>query len=169
MREGVGLRIVYIVLLICLLGAVYVAGYVYFFGSFRIYGGGVTEDKSRLREYLGVNGAFARPLMTTAEYGSETVYRLRFSPQKTWKVTDDCIAETVGGHHVFCFDEQVEKGGMVINIYPHTEIFDTVPVATRDRLLNYNLASMLRDRFGLSNEKKNQVVDGGVANYIFKW
>lgn len=140
----------------------------YFFGSFRISKSPVIKNEAFLKQYLGTEGMFPRFLKTSPEYGSKNIYRLSIIPQTKWVRTDDCVSDKIGSDPVFCFDESVQKGQMIINIYPNMDVLQTEP-KTKDRFLNLNLLAILETRFGINPNKKNPVLDNGEVNFIFKW
>lgn len=134
----------------------------YFFFTFRITKNPIIKNESLLRQYLGVSSVFSKPI--------NGIHLLVFSPQNTWKQTDDCIGSRISPGNVFCFDETIKSGVDTINIYPNSDVVAQTDPTEVTRLLNFNLMTILEKQFGISQDKRTIVLgeDGNGAMFIWQ-
>lgn len=144
------------------------ATYFYFFGT-RISKSPLVKNETKLSQYLGIDGTLPKLLKYKTDNGQYLeVISIKFARHNQWKETDDCIG-TRGKERIFCFDESLSNGQLIINIYPNLTQISQTDSETVNRLLNFNLLTILESRFGISPDKRRLILGANDMGEIYKW
>lgn len=162
--------VVICLVLVFLVGVVGAEAYLYFFNfNTKIIKSSLIANEIKLKQYLGINGVLPKPLKYKTDNGQYLkVSSITFLAHSEWKETDDCIGQR-GSEKIFCFDESLNNGQMTIDVYPNpSQILQTDPEVV-NRLLNFNLLTILETRFGISQDKGRLIMGADGKGEAFKW
>lgn len=164
-------RSVVFIILAVILGLAAGIAYTYFFQSFRIIKSPLIKNETALKEYLGLSPFFPKPLRYKTESGQlVNINSLSFVRLSKWKKTNDCIGPGGSGTLLFCFEEIRKKTHVSINIYSNQNGIAQADPKRVDELLNFNLLTILENRFSISQDKRKLILGrSGSEGGVFGW